>query len=84
MLSRLCILLFLLALGWVVCVGWNIYADWGRYPEDRGVMVFIGAFRLIFLAALNYPPFGRVSPVLQHAEGGKPRPRVGKDGYRSE
>ncbi len=84
MLNRLYILLSLLALGWVAFVSWDIYVDWDRYPEDRGVTVFIGAFPLIVLAALNYLLYGRVSPFLRHPEGGKPRPRVGKDGYRSE
>ena len=83
MLNRLYILLSLLALGWVAFVGWDIYVDWGRYPEDRGITVFIGAFPLIVLAALNYLLYGRLSPFLQHPEGGKLRPRVGRDGYGS-
>ena len=84
LLNRLYGLLSLFALGWVAFVGWDIYVDWDRYPEDRGVTIFIGAFPLIVLAALNYLLHGRVSPFLQHPEGGKPRPRAGKDGYRSE
>ena len=59
MLNRLYILLSLLALGWVAFVGWDIYIDWDRYPEDRGITVFIGAFPLIVLAALNYLLYGR-------------------------
>lgn len=84
MLNRLYILLSFLALGWVAFVGWDIYLDWDRYPEDRAVTIFIGAFPLIVLAALNYLLYRRVSPFLRHSEGGKPRPRVGRDGYESE
>ena len=84
MLNRLYILLSLLALGWVAFVGWDIYVDWDRYPEDRGITVFIGAFPLVVLAALNYLPYGLASPFFQHAEGDKPRPRLDKDGYRLE
>ena len=68
----------------MVYVGWDIYVDWNRHPEDSGVAVFIGGIPLVVRAAMNYLPYGRVSPLLQHAEGGAPRPRVGNDGYRSE
>ena len=83
-LDRLSILFFLFALGWVAYVGWDIYVEWNRYLDDRGVAVFIGELTLLVLAAMNYLLYGRMFPLLQHAEGGAPRPRVGKDGYRSE